>query len=77
MIIDCDGCPRRGPGCHDCVLAVLIGVPPELVEGPEPQVMAPSAVELPVLRLIPLEPLRTRAAERSADDAERARRQVG
>ena len=77
MIIDCDGCPRRGSGCHDCAIAVLIGVPPELFEGPELQVVAPSAVDLPVLRLIPLEPLKPQSAERSVDDAERERRRVG
>ena len=28
--IDCDTCLVRGLHCHDCVVAVLIGPPPEL-----------------------------------------------
>jgi hypothetical protein len=27
MIIDCDRCEVRGNACHDCVLAVLLGIP--------------------------------------------------
>lgn len=30
MIIDCDGCQVRGDACGDCVVAVLLGAPPEL-----------------------------------------------
>lgn len=29
MIIDCDECAARGPGCGDCVVSVLLGGPPE------------------------------------------------
>jgi len=29
MIIDCDDCAARGPGCGDCVVSVLLGGPPE------------------------------------------------
>ena len=28
--IDCDTCVVRGPACHDCVVTVLLGPPPEL-----------------------------------------------
>lgn len=28
--IDCDHCVVRGPACHDCVVTVLLGPPPEL-----------------------------------------------
>ncbi|MEJ5945132.1 hypothetical protein WDZ17_07450 [Pseudokineococcus basanitobsidens] len=31
MIVDCDGCAVRGPGCPDCVVSVLLGVPGEEV----------------------------------------------
>lgn len=27
MIIDCDTCSVRGPGCHGCVMTVLLGEP--------------------------------------------------
>jgi hypothetical protein len=32
MLIDCDACVVRGPGCPDCVVTVLLGAPPEGVE---------------------------------------------
>lgn len=28
--IDCDTCAVRGLACHDCVVTVLLGPPPEL-----------------------------------------------
>ena len=28
--IDCDTCEVRGLACHDCVVTVLLGPPPEL-----------------------------------------------
>jgi hypothetical protein len=28
--IDCDTCVVRGVACHDCVVTVLLGPPPEL-----------------------------------------------
>lgn len=28
--IDCDTCQVRGLACHDCVVTVLLGPPPEL-----------------------------------------------
>ena len=27
MLIDCDACAMRGPGCGDCVVTVLLGAP--------------------------------------------------
>jgi len=32
VIIDCDDCAVRGPGCPDCVVRVLLGVPETLLE---------------------------------------------
>jgi hypothetical protein len=29
-VIDCDSCAVRGDACGDCVVAVLLGAPPEL-----------------------------------------------
>ncbi|WP_372729027.1 hypothetical protein [Nocardioides sp.] len=29
--IDCDTCVVRGLSCHDCVVTVLLGPPPELL----------------------------------------------
>ncbi|GAA1605989.1 hypothetical protein GCM10009789_70180 [Kribbella sancticallisti] len=29
MLIDCDACVMRGPGCRDCVVSVVLGLPPE------------------------------------------------
>ena len=31
--IDCDTCQVRGLACHDCVVTVLLGPPPELSLG--------------------------------------------
>jgi hypothetical protein len=28
VLIDCDTCTVRGPGCDDCVVTVLLGAPP-------------------------------------------------
>jgi hypothetical protein len=30
VTVDCDTCAVRGPACHDCVVTVLLGPPPEL-----------------------------------------------
>ena len=32
MLIDCDSCTVRGLACGDCVVTVLLGVPPVGVE---------------------------------------------
>ena len=31
VVIDCDECAVRGPGCRDCVVSVLLGVPETLL----------------------------------------------
>lgn len=28
VLIDCDSCSARGPGCGDCVVTFLLGTPP-------------------------------------------------
>lgn len=33
MLIDCDACVMRGPGCRDCVVSVLLGPPAERTGG--------------------------------------------
>ncbi len=52
--IDCDTCDLAGVGCGDCVLSVLLGPPPALLE-PEEQraleVLAASGL-VPPLRLV-------------------------
>jgi len=35
--IDCDTCEVRGLACHDCVVTVLLGPPPELTFDDEEQ----------------------------------------
>jgi hypothetical protein len=30
LCIDCDSCQVRGLACHDCVVTVLLGPPPEV-----------------------------------------------
>jgi hypothetical protein len=29
VLIDCDACVMRGPGCRDCVVSVVLGMPAE------------------------------------------------
>jgi hypothetical protein len=53
--IDCDTCVMRGLSCHDCVVTVLLGPPPELtIDDDELQaldVLAESGL-VPPLRLV-------------------------
>jgi hypothetical protein len=53
--IDCDTCLVRGLACHDCVVTVLLGPPPELSLDPDEQaalsVLADSGL-VPPLRLV-------------------------
>jgi hypothetical protein len=71
MLIDCDGCAARGPGCPDCVITVLLGAPPQGVELDEVECRALAVLAdgglVPPLRLAPA-PSRGRApaAARSA-----------
>jgi hypothetical protein len=53
--IDCDTCLVRGLSCHDCVVTVLLGPPPELSFDSEEQlaldVLAQSGL-VPPLRMV-------------------------
>ena len=58
--IDCDTCEVRGLHCHDCVVTVLLGPPPELTFGDDEQraldVLAAGGL-VPPLRLVqPVDP---------------------
>jgi hypothetical protein len=53
--IDCDTCSVRGLACHDCVVTVLLGPPPELAFDDEERraldVLADSGL-VPPLRMV-------------------------
>lgn len=53
--IDCDTCLVRGLSCHDCVVTVLLGPPPELAfdddEADALEVLAASGL-VPPLRMV-------------------------
>lgn len=53
--IDCDTCEVRGLACHDCVVTVLLGPPPELAFDDDEQralgVLAESGL-VPPLRMV-------------------------
>jgi hypothetical protein len=55
VIIDCDDCAVRGPGCPDCVVSVLLGVPGTLLvdERRALEVLAEAGLA-PRLRLVPI-----------------------
>ncbi len=58
MLIDCDGCAVRDLACGDCVVTVLLGGPPGVVDMDEGErraldVLADSGL-VPRLRLVPL-----------------------
>jgi hypothetical protein len=55
VIIDCDDCAVRGPGCRDCVVSVLLGVPETLLEDERAalDVLADAGMA-PRLRLVPI-----------------------
>jgi hypothetical protein len=56
MLIDCDSCTVRGLACGDCVVTVLLGVPPAGVELDEAEQAAITALAdqglVPPLRLL-------------------------
>ena len=55
VTIDCDDCAVRGPGCKDCVVSVLLGVPETLLEDERAALEALAEVGLaPRLRLVPI-----------------------
>lgn len=55
VVIDCDDCAVRGPGCQDCVVSVLLGVPDTLLvdEQRALEVLAEAGLA-PRLRLVPI-----------------------
>ena len=55
VIIDCDDCAVRGPGCKDCVVSVLLGVPDTLLDDERRalEVLADAGMA-PRLRLVPI-----------------------
>jgi hypothetical protein len=53
--IDCDDCAVRGPGCSDCVVSVLLGVPETLLDDERRALEVLAEVGLaPRLRLVPI-----------------------
>lgn len=53
--IDCDDCGVRGPGCQDCVVSVLLGVPETLLDDERRALEALADAGLaPRLRLVPI-----------------------
>ncbi|MBA0048433.1 hypothetical protein [Mycobacterium sp. NPDC050853] len=55
MLIDCDDCAMRGPGCDDCVVSVLLGVPQTLGDDERAALEVLAEVGLaPRLRLVPI-----------------------
>ncbi|OBI10715.1 MULTISPECIES: hypothetical protein [unclassified Mycobacterium] len=55
VVIDCDDCAVRGPGCRDCVVSVLLGVPETLLEDECAALAVLADVGLaPRLRLVPI-----------------------
>ena len=53
--IDCDTCLVRGLACHDCVVSVLLGPPPEIeIDADEERALAVLADSglVPPLRLV-------------------------
>ncbi|HJT91393.1 MAG TPA: hypothetical protein VJ777_05555 [Mycobacterium sp.] len=53
--IDCDDCAVRGPGCSDCVVSVLLGVPEALLDDERRALEVLADVGLaPRLRLVPI-----------------------
>ena len=55
VTIDCDDCAVRGPGCRDCVVSVILGVPETLLEDERValEVLADAGLA-PRLRLVPI-----------------------
>jgi hypothetical protein len=55
VVIDCDDCAVRGPGCKDCVVSVLLGVPETLRDDERRALEVLADVGLaPRLRLVPI-----------------------
>lgn len=55
VVIDCDDCAVRGPGCRDCVVSVLLGVPETLSYDEQVALEALAEAGMaPRLRLVPI-----------------------
>ncbi|BBY30560.1 hypothetical protein [Mycolicibacterium sediminis] len=55
VVIDCDDCAVRGPGCADCVVSVLLGIPETLDVDEQRALEVLADVGLaPRLRLVPI-----------------------
>ena len=55
VVIDCDDCAVRGPGCQDCVISVLLGIPETLDMDEQRALEVLADVGLaPRLRLVPI-----------------------
>lgn len=55
VVIDCDNCAVRGPGCGDCVVSVLVGAPETLLDDERAALDVLADVGLaPRLRLVPI-----------------------
>ncbi|MFV0495198.1 hypothetical protein [Mycobacterium sp.] len=55
LVIDCDNCAARGPGCRECVVTVLLGAPETLSRDEQVALEALAEVGLaPRLRLVPI-----------------------
>ena len=55
VVIDCDDCAVRGPGCRDCVVSVILGVPETLLEDERVALeLLADAGLAPRLRLVPI-----------------------
>lgn len=55
VVIDCDDCAVRGPGCSDCVVSVLLGIPETLHHDERRALEVLADVGLaPRLRLVPI-----------------------
>lgn len=55
VVIDCDDCAVRGPGCRDCVVSVILGVPETLLADERAALEAlADAGMAPRLRLVPI-----------------------
>lgn len=55
VVIDCDKCAVRGPGCRDCVVSVLLGVPETLLDDERAALaVLAEAGMAPRLRLVPI-----------------------
>lgn len=58
--IDCDTCLVRGLACHDCVVTVLLGPPPELAVADDEMAALAALADgglVPPLRLVtPVDP---------------------